>query len=110
MRSLRALWLAAALVTCVFHLASACDEDQKQAGQHTSGQGPTAQTVVLSCSNDKIRFVRDARVLSGPATFQQAALKLVNRKKYKGKAIDPSGTGPAGHSSQQLMLAVTFLA
>ena len=101
--------LAAALLAGLLHLAFACDEDKKQTEQPTSGQAQAEdQTVLLSVVITNHGLVRDVRVLSGPATLQQSAIKLVNRKKYKGKAIEQWGTAPAGPSARQLMLAVTF--
>lgn len=109
MRSHRMPWLAAALVAGLVQVAFACDEDKKGVEQPTSGQAQAEdQTVLLSVIITNRGFVRDARVLSGPATLQQSALKLVNRKKYKGKAIEQWGTTPVGSSARQLMLAVTF--
>lgn len=109
MGSHRMLWLAAALLAGVLQPAFACDEGKKRIEQPTSGQ-PQAedQTVLLSVVITNRGFVRDARVLSGPATLQQPALKLVNRKKYIGKPIVQWGTTPAGSSARQLMLEVTF--
>jgi hypothetical protein len=109
MRSHRMLWLAAALVAGLVQLAFACDEDKKRIEQPTSGEAQVEdQTVLLSVVITNHGFVRDAKVVSGPATLQQSALKLVNRKKYRGKPIEQWGTAPTGSSARQLMLAVTF--
>lgn len=109
MRSHRMLGLAIALFAVLPHPAFACGEDKKPIEQPTSGQAQAEdQTVLLSVIITNHGFVRDAKVLSGPATLQQSALELVNRKKYRGKAIEPWGTVPVGSSARQLMLAVTF--
>jgi hypothetical protein len=103
------LWLAAVLVASLFQPAFACDEDKKRIEQPTNGKTEVEdQTVLLSVVITNHGFVRDATVVSGPATLQQLALKLVNRKKYRGKPIEQWGTAPAGPSARQLMLAVTF--
>jgi hypothetical protein len=108
-RSHRMLWLVAALVAGLVQLAFACDEDKKGIEQPPSGKAQAEdQTVLLSVVITNHGFVRDARVVSGPATLQQSALRLVNRKRYKGKAIEQWGTAPAGSSARQVLLAVTF--
>jgi hypothetical protein len=109
MRSHRMLWLAAALVAGLFHSAFACDDDTKRIEHPTNGEARAEdQTVLLSVVITNHGLVRDAKVVSGPATLQQSALELVNRKKYRGKPIEQWGTAPAGPSARQLMLAVTF--
>src|SRR5690242_13951855 len=110
MRSVGPLWLAAALVGCLLQLAFACDEDKGRADHYPERERTQAEnrTVILSVVMTNHGFVRDARVVSGPVALQSVALKLVNRKQYKGKAIDQWGTAPAGPSSRQLLLAVTF--
>ena len=109
MRSHRMPWLAAALVAGLFQPAFACDEDKRGIEKPTTGKAQAEdQTVLLSVVITNRGFVRDAKVISGPATLRQSALKLVNRKKYRGKAIEQWDTAPAGSSARQLMFAVTF--
>ena len=109
MRSHRMLCLVAALVASFLQLAFACDEDKKWIERPISGKAQAEdQTVLLSVIITNHGFVRDARVISGPSTLQRSALKLVNRKRYKGNAVEQWGTAPAGSSARQLTLAVTF--